>query len=100
MKKTFRIYHPDYFGSDTDDLPTVEAFDAEDAAEQFGNEYDSNGDYTIANGSAQVFGVKEVNSKSEWEFFRVRAEPTVDYYSDKETEGLEEYKKDLGVTNA
>lgn len=49
MKTQFKVYCPDVHGEDEFEL--IEGFDAEHAAEEYGEQFDSEGDYSLIGGA-------------------------------------------------
>jgi hypothetical protein len=89
MKKKYEIFHPSYGTK----FEIIEAYDEEDAAEDFARDFDSDGDYTIANGSDEIFLVRLKGTK-EWTAYEVCAEQEISYHSGK-TEIPAKYLEEL-----
>jgi len=71
----FYVNFPDCNGDDWDE---IRGFDASDAAEEYGKEYNEGGDYTLMNDSIIIF-VSEYPDGRESKKFEVSAEPDILY---------------------
>jgi hypothetical protein len=70
--------------ADEDDWRQVRASDSEDAAEDYAQNYDSNGDYQIIAGGTIVVLVRKVGAEAKSiERFRVNGETVPRYYAEK-----------------
>jgi hypothetical protein len=78
MKTTFEYCIPTYNGEDN--WHTIEAFDAEEAAEKAGARYNEDGDYPLMDGETEFVLIRE-NEESPIQIFSVGAEPSIDYHS-------------------
>lgn len=84
-KRTFEVLYRDNHGDDWEDCATIEAFDHEEAAEQWAEEDDQYGDYGIIGcGESEEILVRE-EGKTDIKRFKVWAE-TRAHYSAREQE--------------
>jgi hypothetical protein len=71
------VFHEDYLG---DDSKTIYAIDHEQAAERYGEYYNSDGDYSLMNNEITVDVVDESGERKR---FKVGAEPSIHYNSEE-----------------
>jgi hypothetical protein len=78
MKTKYQVFHTGYLGNDPWE---TEAYDHAEAAEQYGEHFDSDGDYTLASGRDEIV-VRVVGDGVE-KLMKVVGE-TIPHYSAKE----------------
>lgn len=81
----FMVFHEDYLG---DEGKKIYALDAEEAAERYGEYYNSNGDYSLMN---KEITVDVIDESGERKRFKVGAEPSI-HYSTEEIEIEESFE--------
>jgi len=74
MAEIYEVAHPYW------DIKEFEAVDAQQAAEEAAERYDDNGDYPLRDGDEEFFAVR-LKGCSKWQYFKARAEISVDYFA-------------------
>jgi hypothetical protein len=83
MKNTFEYCIPTYNGEDN--WHDIEAWDSESAAQKVAENYDNDGDHTLATGGEEYVLIRK-DENSPIEIFIMSAEPSVDYYVSEVTD--------------